>query len=180
MGTDDRSAWVLETLERFEGPLVAYATSVLGDAHAAKDVVQDTFLRLVSADRAHVEPILPRWLYAVCRHRAVDLIRRGRVAARSNAEGLDGLASRNGDPRPEEAAAVKDESKRVLAVLGTLPAGHQEVLRLKLAHGLSYADIAEVTGLSVSHVGVKLHDAMKTLRARLGISPVAPAPGARR
>ncbi len=179
MGTDDRSAWVRDALERFEGPLVAYATSVLGDGHAARDVVQDTFLRLVSADRAHVEPILPRWLYAVCRHRAVDLIRRGRVAAKSNAESLDALAPRHGSAPPEEAAAVKDDASRVLAVLATLPPGHQEVLRLKLAHGLSYADIAQVTGLSVSHVGVKLHEAMKSLRARLGVRPAA-APGAAR
>ncbi len=63
--------------------------------------------------------------------------------------------------------------------LATLPPGHQEVLRLKLAHGLSYADIAQVTGLSVSHVGVKLHEAMKSLRARLGVRPAA-APGAAR
>src|SRR5687768_3117364 len=77
MTANERSGWVRAALERFEGPLVAYATSLLRDAHAARDVVQDTFLRLVRADPATVDPYLARWLFTVCRHRAVDVLRRG-------------------------------------------------------------------------------------------------------
>ena len=33
-------------LERYERPLVRYACSILGDLEAARDVVQDTFIRL--------------------------------------------------------------------------------------------------------------------------------------
>jgi RNA polymerase sigma-70 factor (ECF subfamily) len=158
---------VREALERVEGPLVAYATHLLGDPHAARDVVQDAFLRLVRADRAEVEPILLRWLYTVTRHRAVDLLRRDRVASRTNAEALEADAS--AAPLPDEAASMRDDVERVRRAMATLSAGHQEVLRLKLSHGLSYADIAKVTGLSTSHVGVKIHEGMKVLRARLGV-----------
>src|SRR5262245_65599833 len=91
----DRSAWVREALERFEGPLVAYATHLLGDPHAARDVVQDAFLRLVRADPAEVGQSISkpegvaRWLYTVTRHRAVDLLRRDRNAAVTNVEALE-------------------------------------------------------------------------------------------
>jgi RNA polymerase sigma factor (sigma-70 family) len=169
MTANDRSGWVRAALERFERPLVAYATSLLRDAHAARDAVQDTFLRLVRADRASVEPVLAAWLFTVCRRRAVDRMRRGKVAARTNAEGLDGSTARNGAAHPpDEEAAVHDEAEHVLDAIARLSPGHQEVLRLRLSHGLSYADIAQVTGLSTTHVGVKLHEGMKALRARLG------------
>src|SRR5258705_8373241 len=97
----ERSAWVREALERFEGPLVAYATHLLGDPHAARDVVQDAFLRLVRADAAEVGPILSRWLYTVTRHRAVDWMRRRRTAAATDSDALAGVAASAGTPSEE-------------------------------------------------------------------------------
>ena len=44
-------AWIREAVARFEGPLAIYATRLLGDAESARDVVQDTFLRLCSQER---------------------------------------------------------------------------------------------------------------------------------
>jgi RNA polymerase sigma-70 factor (ECF subfamily) len=58
-----------------------------------------------------------------------------------------------------------------LAAVSTLSAPVQEVLRLKFSHGLSYREIAEVTGLTVSHVGVRIHEGMTILRRRLAGSP---------
>ena len=43
-------AWIREAVARFEGPLALYATRLLGDAESARDVVQDTFLRLCSQE----------------------------------------------------------------------------------------------------------------------------------
>ena len=44
--TDEREELVREALEEFERPLVAYAASILRDADRARDVVQDTFIKL--------------------------------------------------------------------------------------------------------------------------------------
>jgi RNA polymerase sigma-70 factor (ECF subfamily) len=51
--------------------------------------------------------------------------------------------------------------------MATLPASQQEVLRLKLQEGLSYAEIGAVTGLTANHVGVLVHLGLKTIRARV-------------
>ena len=40
----------------------------------------------------------------------------------------------------------------------------REIVSLKFAGGLSYKEIADVTKLSVSHVGVILHEALKKVR----------------
>ena len=56
----------------------------------------------------------------------------------------------------------------LLRILGTLPPRQQEVLQLKFQNDLSYQEISEITQLSVSNVGVLIHNALKTLRQRYG------------
>ncbi|MHC5024337.1 MAG: sigma-70 family RNA polymerase sigma factor, partial [Planctomycetota bacterium] len=54
----------------------------------------------------------------------------------------------------------------ILALVAELPGRQQEVLRLKFQAGLSYREIATVLDLTVSHVGVLIHNAIKAVRER--------------
>ena len=63
---------------------------------------------------------------------------------------------------------LKNVSGFLLRILGTLPPRQQEVLQLKFQNDLSYQQISEITELSVSNVGVLIHNALKTLRQRYG------------
>ena len=58
----------------------------------------------------------------------------------------------------------------VNGILKTLPANQQEVIRLKFQESMSYQEISAVTGHSVSHVGVLLHEAMKEVRRKMKAS----------
>ena len=49
-------------------------------------------------------------------------------------------------------------------LLNKLPDQQQEVIRLKVAHELSYREISDITGLTVSNVGYLLHTGLKSLR----------------
>ena len=63
-----------------------------------------------------------------------------------------------------------DESEymaNLVRQLACLPANQQEVVRLKFQEGMSYKQIAAITGLSVSNVGYLLHVAVNALRERL-------------
>src|SRR4051812_20231634 len=74
--TEADAAWIRSAVERFEGPLTLYAARLLRDADAARDVVQDTFLRLCSQPRAEIQARLAEWLFTVCRNRALDVLRK--------------------------------------------------------------------------------------------------------
>ena len=52
---DSRTEWVNGALKRYERPLIAYALRITGNLETARDVVQDTFLRLCRADRRAIE-----------------------------------------------------------------------------------------------------------------------------
>ena len=170
-----RAAWIEAAVERYELPLSRYASRFLGDPDRARDVVQDTFLRLCREDRQKLDGRLGEWLYTVCRNRAVDIRRKEeRVESLGEADPSSGppgpprpqpLASLEfGDPRPASAGTSPDLGK----ALARLSANQQEVIRLKFQHGLKYKEIAAVTGLSISNVGFLIHTAIKEMRATLG------------
>ena len=56
-------------------------------------------------------------------------------------------------------------------MLAGLPDNQQEVVRLKFQDGLSYKEIAGVTGLTVSNVGFLIHTAIHTLRREFAAQP---------
>ena len=68
--------WVRAVVARYERPLVSYAAHLAGDVERARDVVQETFVRLCDASRAQVEPRLPQWLFTVSRNLALDARRK--------------------------------------------------------------------------------------------------------
>ncbi len=68
---------------------------------------------------------------------------------------------------PASAAELQENAHRANAALNPLPANQQEVIRLKIEHGLKYREIAEVTGLTITNVGYLLHHGLHTLRRQL-------------
>ena len=55
-------------------------------------------------------------------------------------------------------------------LLQELSPQQQEMIRLKFIDDLSYREIAEITGLKTSNVGVHLHTALKRLRQKMNDS----------
>lgn len=163
--TEAKSDWIKAALREHEGPLVRYAAQITGDLDRARDVVQDTFLRLCAEDPVRLDGHLAQWLFTVCRNRALDIQRKEqRMKPLDDIE----LAARPGREASPAAQAEQNEStNHVLRFLKHLPPNQQEVVRLKFQTGLSYKEIAGVTKLSVSNVGFLIHTALKTLRQQM-------------
>jgi len=69
----NKSTWIVAALERYESHLVRYANWILGDAERAREVVQETFLRLCKEKPGQVGSHLAQWLFTVCRNLAFDI-----------------------------------------------------------------------------------------------------------
>ena len=157
--------WVRSAVGRFEGPLTLYATRLLRDVEAARDVVQETFLRLCAQGRAQVEPHLAEWLFTVCRNRSLDVLRKEGRMARLSEEQLHVVPSP--DPSPPDVLERRDDAARALQLLEALPEGQREVIRLKFQNGFSYREISRITGHSVTNVGYLMHAGIKAIRGRM-------------
>ncbi len=162
---DEHARWIRSALDRYERPLVSYASRLCSDLDAARDAVQETFLRLCREPRAKVEARLAPWLYTVCRRLAVDQRRHTKRAAMVDPSSLD-VRGGPGDA-PDAGAERHEAADRALAAVYRLPERPQEVILLKFRHGLSYREIAEVTGFGESYVGVLIHEGKTALRAVL-------------
>jgi RNA polymerase sigma-70 factor (ECF subfamily) len=175
--------WISAAVDQFEVPLTQYASRLLsGDVDRARDVVQDTFLRLWTADRSAVNGHLGQWLYRVCRNRALDVRRKESRMSALGDEQLETTAARQFgasrsrhnrmDADHDAANAPRDlPGAAVMALLETLNDTQQEALRLKFQGGLSYKEIAAVMDITSNHVGVLIHHAIRALRERLAAGP---------
>lgn len=167
---------VRRAVHEFEAMLIGYAANLTGDLETARDVVQDTFVKLHVHDPARLDgPGLKAWLFTVCRNRALDILRRDHrmVSMEDSASAMQNIPDTA--RLPDAQAADSDETALVLQFLRCLAPNQAEVLRLKFQNDLSYQEIAEITGLSATNVGFLIHTGLKRLRVLL--APEAAACG---
>ena len=169
--TDNAPSWPTDKLssvvDRFQRPLLAYASRMLGgDWQGAQDAVQETFLRLCREDPEKIESRVAAWLFSVCRSRVIDMQRTKKPMP------MDASVQTMPDDAPDASQLASDAEEKVHLqdlVKGLTPR-QQEVLRLRMQAGLSYKEIAEVTGMTIGNVGFHLHEAVKSLHGRLATS----------
>jgi RNA polymerase sigma-70 factor (ECF subfamily) len=174
-------------LDRYERPLVRYAQSITGDLEAARDVVQETFIKLARGDMkgsrpeegggrngsdpipesASRNPHLEAWLFTVTRNRALDHQRKfSRIIPMPLPEDRP-----CGAPGPAAVLERRESATSLFRLLDALSPNQREVIRLKFQNDLSYREIADITQLSVTNVGFLLHTGLKKLRELLREQP---------
>ncbi len=149
-----------EAVGRYERPLISYAKEITGDVESARDAVQETFLRLTRQDLPTLWPRLAPWLFFVCRNCALD--HRRKVVR--FVDGVPEEEQPDEGPGPLGEAMASEEGARLRELITRLPLQQRELVKLKFEGGLSYKEMSETLRISVSHVGVQLHEAIKTLR----------------
>lgn len=162
---EKRRQWIREALERFQEPLTRYALRITGNRDQARDIVQETFLRLCRQEPTRVQDRLGEWLFTVCRNRALSVRKKESRMTPLNPQEAETRPGSEIDP--VQRMEREDSLGRVLRVLESLPERQQEVVRLKFQNGFSYKEIGRVTQLSVSNVGFLLHTALKRIRQEL-------------
>ena len=158
-------------LARYQDSLLRFVSRLLGDADAAQDVVQETFLeaarhpkRLLRVDSCH------NWLLRVARNRSVDYLRkeiRRRKHTEASAPTRTQARTQTDDLQPTAPLESAERRQVTRDAIDHLPPRQKEVLLLRIEAGKSYREIAEITGLSPTNVGYILHNTMKELSTRL-------------
>jgi RNA polymerase sigma factor (sigma-70 family) len=153
-----------EALVRRHGPLVLrVCRAVLGDAHAAEDAFQATFLTLARrAAAVRKQPSLGNWLYKVAHHTALRA--RGRAASRLRREAAVA--------RPPVAAPADEVSWREVQAIffeeiAKLPERYRAPLLLCCWEGLARDEAAARLERPAGTVKIQLERGRKLLRERL-------------
>ena len=167
--------------ERFEAEMCSHynyfskiAVNLTRDADDAKDLVQETFLRVwnraqgFDSERGVVGP----WLMAVARNRAIDYLR-------SQGRRIQSSVEFNETEHPSLFANLQTEMlqfdviKRMKTALERLDGKQRKAIELAYFEGMSQTEIAERMGQPLGTVKTWVRRALQQLREELG--GVAPA-----
>lgn len=162
--TDSRLRADFEKLFRtYYAPLVAFAAGMVGSTDAAEDLVQEIFVA-VWRRRAELAPaaVSRAYLYKAVRHRALNTLRHDRIA-RDSAEPPE----QSFVPSAEDELIHNEIESLVRAAISRLPERARLMFTLSRDEGLTYAEIAGVTGVSVKTVETQMGRALRALRQSL-------------
>jgi RNA polymerase sigma-70 factor (ECF subfamily) len=158
-----------EALRCLDG-LYGFARALSRDRTAAEDLVQETFLRALSARRrASPGENIRGWLFTILHNIWRNEVRRRRPQAQEDAAALeDDLAAP--DAGPEESFERSERNGRLGQAIESLPRPFREVVVLRWLEEFSYRDIAEILGCPAGTVMSRLARARAILRRRLAPS----------
>ena len=158
-----KSQW----FDRLESPLLHYAHGILRNDDA-QDVVQEAFIRFFRETEEVSHP--KAWLYKTTRNLCIDTLRkRAKRVHQTKEEQLDFLSEVESESKddPVQELEKKEKVRRVRHSLNLLPKESQKLITMKFDQKMSYKQIADETGLSVSNVGYKLHVIIRHLSTEL-------------
>lgn len=160
----------------FQAPVFNLAYRMLGNAAEAEDAVQETFVRMYTKLHTYQpERKLSSWVFSITSHYCIDRLRRRRgVALSLDDEPLAATLPAHA-PGPEELAQRAEACDEVQRLVERLAPAYRVPVILRYWHDLSYAEIADVMGLTVQAVKSRLHRA----RLQLLASATSDAPTAR-
>ena len=165
-----------ELVEKYKQPIVHFIYRTLGDATEAEDLAQNVFIQAYkSAHRYKVSAKFSTWLYTIARNLALnELRRRSRHPAQSleaiSAEHEDACPRQFPDARAQPASTDLLEGElidKVEEAIAQLPESQRTAILLCREEELSYEEIAQVLGTSLSATKSIIHRARETLKAKL-------------
>ncbi len=163
--TTGRSDALAEVFDLTAADLLRVAAHLAADAHAAEDLVQETFLAAIESRATFTAgEDVAAWLAGILRNRAR---RRWRAQAQSVAGAAEATASRSITSDPAAKVLELELTAEVDAAVQQLPETYRPVLRLHLRHGLNSAEIALALDRPAGSVRTQLGRGLARLRARL-------------
>ena len=171
---NERDEWLMaqvalghrEALEplvrRYAGPLVGFIRRLVRDPHRADELFQETFLA-VWRKRGQYQfprPFKP-WLYMIALNKCrADF----RAPSRLTVE-LDHDSSAAPGASPADVAIAGENADLIARAVLALPPQQRIAVVLRIWEGLSYAEIAQITGRTEATVRSNMHHALAALRA---------------
>jgi RNA polymerase sigma-70 factor (ECF subfamily) len=163
-------------VEKYKQPVMNLVCRTLRDATEAEDLAQNVFVQVYkSADRYKTTAKFSTWLFTIARNLCLNEIRR---RSRHPAESLDAPHPEHADqplhqfedkqtaPPPEKLLHGELEQK-IEEALAELPENQRTAILLCRQEELSYEEIAEILGCSLSATKSLIHRGRETLKQKL-------------
>ena len=171
----DESAFA-DLVDKYKQPVMNLVYRTLRDATEAEDVAQNVFVQVhKSAHRYQVSAKFSTWLFTIARNLCLNELRR---RSRHPAESIDATHPELDDQPAQQFEDNKSMSapdsllhgelaEKIEQALSELPENQRLAILLCRQDDLSYDDIAEVLGCSLSATKSLIHRGRETLKQKL-------------
>lgn len=153
----------METFKEFykkhKDKLFGYLLRLTGDYEFSRDIMQECFTRYF--ERYGDADLNVSLLFTIGRNAVLDEMRRRKRHSVMAAE-----KSTEADHQ-ENRYLIREEYHRVLVAIQQLRIDERDLISMVVTSGLSYREIAGITGLSETNIKVKIHRVRLKLRAHL-------------
>ncbi|MCE9583541.1 MAG: sigma-70 family RNA polymerase sigma factor [Planctomycetes bacterium] len=157
-------AALAELVDQMQGPLTGYLIKMTRDRVRAEDALQETMLRALRA-LPDWKPTgsFEGWFFTIARNCAMDILRE-RPMVSLDGEERPGDAIPGTDEAPEERVDRAILGGRLREALDGLPVEQREVVSLRVYGGLSFKEIAKVTGCPLNTALGRMRYALLNLK----------------
>ena len=159
-----QQASIEQAFERYYPAVFRYFRYRGADPETANDLASATFERALK-NLSRYDPhkgSIQTWLFAIAHNLGVN-----HWKAEKQTVPLDEDFSIPDDPTLEQAIMLDQAKEQVLLALECLDSRRREILALKFGGLLTNRQIAELTGLTESNVGILLYRSLLKLRSQL-------------
>jgi RNA polymerase sigma-70 factor (ECF subfamily) len=150
--------------QEFSQGIFSYCLKILADRQLAEDVVQETFLKV----QQHAQSIqrnqsFKSWIFRIARNEALMQFRKRRSNGQVNDESVWN------EETPYQQFVAMERSEIVNRLVDSLKHEYREVLVLLIYEGMSYAEIASITGATESSVKSRVFRARKEMIEKMKV-----------
>jgi len=152
-----------------------YLTRLVGE-HEAEDLTQEVFLKASRALHSFEgKSQISTWLFKIATNTALDRLRNKSERNTVLGDDLYGATEDEAEwaveqsASPEQAVIQKEMNHCIRAIVETLPENYRVALSLSELEGFSNKEIAEITGVSIETVKIRLHRARRELKQKLSL-----------
>lgn len=153
--------------DRYSTRIYNFAYRFLRNSEAAEDATQEVFVKMMKhAHQFNGEAKLSTWLFSITANLCRDHLRKADNKAKDDEEALMSMPA-PAEESPEYVLETRETEMRVRAALQKLTPEQREAILLSRYQGLSYAEIAQISGCSEGAVKTRVFRAMETLKKLL-------------
>ena len=158
-----------QLIKKYKNTLTFTVQNIVRDERVAEDIVVETFMKIfVNIESYNPEYSFSTWLFTIATNAAIDhtrLKKHIRFKSSSDDESELGIfldtIENKGTKAPDEPLIDENKQKIMQYMLSKLRPDYRKIIELRYFEDLSYKDIADELGISVSMVKTKLHRAKK-------------------
>ncbi len=161
-----------ELIIQYEKKVYNVALRVLKNPDDAMDISQEVFIKIYkNLDKFDGKASFSTWLYRITTNTCIDELRKRKgketYSIDNDIENEEGSYKRefvDNSPTPEEQTIIKESGNEIIKAMENLSDEHRTIIILRDIEGLSYNEIADITGVSIGTVKSRISRARLSLK----------------